>query len=173
MEIAGLVISVFAVILAGVSLGWNIYRDIIIKPRLKVDLSFATMIHHRDGGNPTIVSNKGEISGINPFILLEAVNHGPGAIRCTTIMAIKRRGLWRHQLAFLRHDVHHEASVELPATIEVGQPLRLAIPLRPDGFLGDNFDRIGIKDTFDRVHWAPRKTLRKMAAVFLEKRKYV
>ena len=168
MGIAGFVISVFAVVLAGVSLGWNIYRDIIIKPRLKVDLSFATMIHHRDGGNPSVITNKREISGSNPFVLLEAVNHGPGAIRCTTIMATKRRGLWGHQLAFLRHDVHHEASVELPAPIEVGQPLRLAIPLRSDCFLGENLDRIGIKDSYDRIHWAPRKTLRKMAAVFLE-----
>ena len=172
MAIAGLIISVFAVVIAGVSLGWNIYRDIIIKPRLKVDLCFATMLHHRDGGNPSVLKNKEEILDSNPFVILEAINHGPGNIRCTAIMAIKRRGIWNHQRAFIRHDVHHEASADLPVTLEVGQPLSLAIPLRADGFLGDNFDRIGIKDSYERMHWVPRKTIRKMTSAYLKKYKH-
>ena len=165
MVITGFILSIAAVLVAGLSLGWNIYRDVIIKPRLKVSLSFSSIIRRSAATNPFVCSNENIVPRTGGFVLLEAVNHGPGEIRCTIIMGAKRRGIGRQKRWVIFSDDHHEASMALPTTLSVGQPLRLVIPFE-SGVLDGQIDKIGIKDAFGRIHWAPRKTLKKMTAVF-------
>ncbi len=42
-------ISVFSILIAAFSLGWNIYRDVILKPKVKVAFGIRTFIElHRE-----------------------------------------------------------------------------------------------------------------------------
>lgn len=155
-------ISIVAVIISGISLGWNIYRDIILKPSLKTDISFGSLIPSPTGGNPSLLTSKSNPRGPRPFIVIEGVNHGPGAIRCTAIRLRATDDEGGSLPRVLLHDTSHEASDALPCTIEPGQPIHLALPYVHDCFLQEPIVRIGIKDSFDRIHWAPKRSLAEM-----------
>src|SRR5208283_2922760 len=60
-------ISVLAFVVSGVSLGWNIYRDVILKARVRVRFSFSQVVH--SAGAPE-----------SPHLGLSAVNLGPGDV---------------------------------------------------------------------------------------------
>jgi hypothetical protein len=165
---ASLWISLLAVGVSLFALGWNVYRDVVMKPRLKVDLAFATIKRTEAGGNPLCALNKRRIPPNNPFVLLEGVNHGPGQIRCSAIMAIgkdKDKDSMK-RLGVIVHDTGHEVSDSLPKALEVGEPIQLAIPLFDNCFLREDVVRVGIKDSFGRIHWAPRRTVRIMRKAF-------
>ena len=153
-------ISLVAVGVSLFALGWNIYRDVIIKPRLKVSLGFAS-IARTESGNPLLITTSRRIPANNPFIVVQGVNHGPGKIRCTAIMAIAKDRERRKRLGVIAHDSNHEASQTLPKVLEVGDQVTLSVPLLADCFFNDA-RRVGIKDSFGRVHWARRGTVRRM-----------
>ncbi len=67
-----ILISIFSLMLAMLSLGWNIYRDVILKPRLKIRYELKTLV--RPGS-----------SSRENYIVLSATNYGPGKIRCDMI----------------------------------------------------------------------------------------
>src|SRR5206468_626278 len=89
------VLSFFAVLISAFSLGWNVYRDVILKPRLKVRLSWTRLL---DTAGP-----RG-----SPFLQLSIVNHGPGDIICGMPMIRNKRWFRRifgeSTVATLIHD---------------------------------------------------------------------
>jgi len=153
--------SLIAVLISGLSLGWNIYRDVIIKPRMSVDIAFGALIQSSRGNGTTLITSK-----TNPrdgaFIVMTGTNHGPGQIRCTTVTTRTSDDKGGKIPTFMFHDDTHPISDPLPHNVEPGQCIHLVFPYDTEGFLSKPIKRIGIKDSFDRTHWAPRKSLMQM-----------
>jgi hypothetical protein len=67
VEYIALLISIFSVLVAAFSLGWNIYRDIILKAKVDVSFAVVTIIHDTMPERPQ-------------FLNIKATNFGPGPV---------------------------------------------------------------------------------------------
>ena len=149
ISLTAIIISVFSVLVAAFSLGWNIYRDVIIKAKVVVSIDKSRII---------------STSGSSPdYIAIKATNHGPGPIILNTI-SLKETSLskWYFNLqkyAVLMYDFENPYTDHLPKKLEVGESLNLFFPYDKDCFLRESFTHIGITDSFGRTNWAPSKPL--------------
>ncbi len=66
-EIA-IVISIMSVMIAGLSLGWNIYRDIVLKAKVKVSFGIVMLVSRGGSARPEYVN-------------VTATNFGPGSVK--------------------------------------------------------------------------------------------
>ncbi len=151
-EIA-LVISSGSLLVAMFSLGWNVYRDIILKPRFRVAIRVAKIIREPHGRNLDRV-------------LATVTNFGPGKNRAE--MLNLRTAWWRRLLrrppryAVVIYDYQDPLSGKLPAALDVGEKVDLTFRFGPDLFLSDDkFCQIGIGDAFGRVHWCRKSEYRR------------
>lgn len=158
-EKLAILISVFSVFLASLALGWNVYRDVILKPRLKVRMKICFILHG-DYESPSKIN-------------IDATNFGPRKIKCTSIYAknstLLRRIFRRVQYAFIVHDYTDVYSTKLPCELEVGDTCNLFLDFNKGCFLSEPFTHIGISDSFGRTHWAPKKDVRKARREYEER----
>ena len=144
------VIAVLALLVSGASILWNIYRDILLKPKLKVRIQVSELIQ----------------SGLKQretFIEITATNHGPGVITCESIFA-KKRVLFRRfkpKYWFVFRDYTNPLSSELPKKLEVGEKLTLLLPYSEKAILAKRPTHVGIRDSFGSIHWADKSSLKK------------
>ena len=80
LVLTALAFSIVSAMLACFALGWNIYRDVLLKPRLRVRCQIAETI--------------GAVTLHLKFISISAVNHGLGRVICTTIR-LRLVSVWR------------------------------------------------------------------------------
>jgi hypothetical protein len=151
-NLTAIAISFVSLLFAGLSLGWNIYRDVILKPKMKVRFQISTIV---TAGGPAIPRPS--------FLNITAVNHGPGRVTCNMIH-VRTAPLWRRLLRKIKHGViigdwTNPLSGKLPATLEVGQTLNLFLPYDKECFLASEVTHVAITDSFGRSHWAPRRDL--------------
>ena len=151
--------------ISATALGWNIYRDVILKPRLRVSIAFGSILEFTDGGNPGLLTNDSRIRE-DSVIALEAVNNGPGHLKCTSIVSISAPYPFVRRRGFIRPDEKMTLSDKLPKTLPIGDTICLMMPLSKDCFLSQPIIRLGIKDAFGRVHWANPKSLKRMRKAF-------
>jgi len=132
------------------ALGWNVYRDVILKPRVKVSVAKATLIMPH-GPN-------------TDHLTIKAVNHGPGQVRLNTIrfkrLSLFGRLLKRSQYGVIVHDYENPLSGTLPKMLEVGDTLSFFFPWDRDSFLSSKPTHLGLDDTFGRFHWASKRELK-------------
>jgi hypothetical protein len=143
-------ISVCAFVISAFSLGWNVYRDVILKARLKVAFS-ASQIELHQGLPP------------RPVLLLTITNLGPGNVICNMAM-LQKRPPWMQLFglttqAVIIHDVTDPLCFKLPFKLDVAQTAQLTFPITAD-FLDQPLLRIGVRDSFGRINWAPRRDIR-------------
>ena len=144
-------LSILSLCVAALSLGWNIYRDVILKPRLKVSIA------------RIIVAS--ELAENSVQLMISGVNFGPGKIRLNIIRFMHSSLLkkvvkkWKHGV--LIHDYRNPISGQLPITLDVGEKLDLIFAWNEENICSTNPSHIGIADSFGRTHWAPRKELKK------------
>ena len=124
-------ISLFALLVSAISLGWNIYRDVILKARVKVRFSLSS-IHSNAFEKPL------------DFLVLTAINFGPGRVTLNMI-TLMEAPLWRRlfrcpKMAVMIYDYKNPLSAKLPAKIEVGDKAELLIRWEKDCFLGKPTD---------------------------------
>lgn len=159
MEIA-LYISFVALLVSAFALGWNIYRDVILKPRLKVHIQISN-IHHG-----------GKWQG--PYIAISATNFGPGPIVCYSINIAKKSivrflGISkRNKYAFVMSPYDNPYSTQIPKKIEVGEEIQLFLSMEEGALLSVNPTHVGIFDSFGRAHWASRKSLKEAKKNYFE-----
>ncbi len=151
-EQIALVVSIFSVLVASLALGWNIYRDIILKPKVDVAFAVVTIIHESLPHQPQ-------------YLNLKVTNFGPGVVSVSTI-CVRNAPLWKRVLrkveyAIITPDYTNPMSARLPAKIEVGDKIELLLPYDEACFLTSQFTDVGINDYFGRTHWAPRRQLMK------------
>ncbi len=142
-----LMISMFSAVVAGCALGWNIYRDVVLKARLKVTVGIGNIL--AEGREPS-----------RDYIMLEATNHGPGTVKLETIR-LQKNAKWlkflrRTQHAVIVHDYMNPLSGKLPLTLDVGERSTYLFPFEKDCFLSGEFTHVGLRDSFGRTHWASR-----------------
>ena len=152
-----IIISFGALSISVFTLGWNFYRDVVLKARMKVILYIGN-IHHGD-----------KIHG--PYITINATNLGPGVIVCESINIAKKSCLGflpRRILKILRlpnkyahvmHDYTNPYSDKLPKRLTVGEKLTLLLPMDEDSILSVDPSQVGIFDTFGRYHYATTSSL--------------
>ncbi len=156
-SLTALSVSILALIASFLSLGWNIYRDVVLKPRLKVAFGINTILRE---GEEHRLSQAGP-----PFLQLEVTNHGPGELVCTG--AIAKTGSFIRSLfaefpyRFILPDYEHPLCSRLRSRIAVGDKVSIIFPYNQECFLANVPKRIGISDSFGRTHWAPRRELKR------------
>jgi hypothetical protein len=145
-----IIISALALVLSGISLGWNIFRDVVLKPRVKVSVDKA-QIHPGMGKGQTKLT-------------IEAVNFGPGIVNLQMIRLKKHsivdKLLRRSKFAAVIHDYMNPLSGQLPKALNVGEKIILILPWEKDSLLSDNPTHVGVSDTFGRMNWATRKNVK-------------
>ena len=152
-------ISLFSLVVAATSLGWNIYRDIVLKARVRVSFGIRTIVSAGSDERPE-------------YLILSVTNLGPGTVTLS-MMQLQLSNLWRRILrkckhAIVLHDYTNPLSGRLPKKLEVGEGIDLLLAYDLTCHLSEDWSRIGISDTFGRVHWAPRKQMREARESFLE-----
>jgi hypothetical protein len=153
-------ISLVSAFVAAISLGWNIYRDVILKPKVVVTLAIKNLISAGTPKSPDMVG-------------ISAVNHGPGSIIINSI-TLKETSVWKRilrkeQHAFLVHDYTNPYSDKLPKKLDVGETLNLFGPFDKECFSKHPFTHLGLADSFGRVHWAKRKSMARIRSRWIEK----
>jgi hypothetical protein len=144
------IISFGAFLISAFTLGWNIYRDVILKARLKVSFSLSQTV--QPGSPPS-----------KPFLCLSLVNLGPGIVVCD-MAYLRKRPAWLglfgvRTLATLMYDYFDPRSFKPPFKLEVAQRAQLTFPITSDCFLDGSILKIGIRDSFGRMHWAPKNDI--------------
>ncbi len=152
IEYIALTVSIFSVLVASLSLGWNIYRDVILKAKVDVSFAVVTIIHDSLPNRPR-------------YLNLKVTNFGPGPVTISTICA-KEAQLWRRLLkkqkgAIVTPDYSNPLSAKLPAKIEVGDKIDLLLPYDKDCLLQSHFTHVGVFDYYGRLHCAPKSDLKK------------
>jgi hypothetical protein len=142
-----IIISVGSLLVAGLSLAWNIYRDIILKPRVKVRFGLR-MLQHDTFPEPV------------PKMIISVTNFGPGVVK-QNIILYRNATLWRRltrtvQQGVVIFDWTEPMSAKLPATVEPGDKIDLLLPWDEKCCMSEPCTHIGILDYFWRAHWAPR-----------------
>ena len=145
------IISVFSVLVAAFSLGWNIYRDVILKPRVKVDFGVRIIVQE-------------DTPERAKYVVLTATNHGPGIVNLSMVqmkdISLIKWLLRRQKYAVVLHDYTNPLSGQLPYKLEVGEKIDLLFPYNKECMLKEGWSHIGISDSFGRVHWARSKQVK-------------
>lgn len=149
MEFVAIILSVVSLLIAATSLGWNIYRDVVLKPRVKVSVSKSS------------VGSEGR--GLKDHLMISAVNYGPGKVQLNIIRFLHSARLLKKQKhGVLIHDYTNPLSSKLPATLEVGEEVHYLFPWDAENLCSRSPSQIGIRDSFSRTHWAPSKEVKKV-----------
>ncbi len=141
-------ISILSVLIAGLSLGWNIYRDVVLKAKVRISFAIMTLVQRGVSARPEYIS-------------ITATNFGPGAVNLSMI-EIKNSSWWRWllrkvQRAAVIEDYENPISGKLPHKLEVGEKLNLLLPFNAQCFLKEGWSHVGVNDYFGRTHWARKK----------------
>lgn len=141
-------ISILALIISGISIFWNIYRDLILKGKIKTRVQVSSLIQV---GQP-----------IGTFIDVTGVNYGPGSITCESVFI--KNSLWRRWIKGEKKYGYlfpptNPFTNKLPKKLEVGEKVTMLFPHEANAFLAQKPTRVGFKDSFGRLHWATRKNI--------------
>lgn len=151
-DVIAIIISVLSFGVAALALGWNIYRDIVLKPRLKITVKKALLART---GLPSTT-----------HFVISAVNFGPGIIKLNIIRFMQssfiRRifNTWNHGV--LIHDSRNPLSGQLPSSLDIGDQIDLVFPWDEKCLCSNKPTHIGIADSFGRTHWASKNDVKKV-----------
>jgi hypothetical protein len=166
--VLGLSIPTFAVLIsfgslfvAAISLGWNIYRDVIRKPRLRVVLMNA-------------VITAGEQDPPRR-ITVSITNFGPTNTRACSL-DLRKTSFWRRlfrrqKFAFLLQDYLDPLSGKIPCELGVGEKVIMTFRHLPDMFLESDYNQLGVIDPFGRMHWCSMRNYREVRESYLKGKK--
>jgi hypothetical protein len=150
LEIVTIAASILALLVSAISLGWNIYRDVILKARLQVRFSVSELI--MPDGSVTA-----------PYLGLNVVNLGPGQAIVNMSILKKRGSSWfgKASLTGVIHNYDDPFCARLPAKMAVSETITITFPTDKNCLLDAPPLRIGVQDSFGRIHWAPKRDVRK------------
>jgi hypothetical protein len=162
-----LIISLVSATVALSSFVWNVWSKFIY-PKPKVQVSIAKMFLIGEGweDGPETIS-------------ISVTNHGPSevTIRCAVARPAKKWYQRKYKkIGMLNpykgypYDLssHGPFSGGLPKKLAVGEEFSLYFPVERDWFEKEKLVDFGVNDTFNRLHWAPRRQVRKTRKDVLE-----
>ncbi len=151
MSRLALVVSGISAVIAAIALGWNIYRDIILRPRVKVRLIIGRIRELGEGDDPN-----------SPLkICFSATNHGPGIVVLSGLRGKNRRLFNKTKSLLLFNDPNDPLSHQFPKELKVAASADFFIPFIRETFFKNSFTHIGILDSFGRYHWVPKKDIKR------------
>jgi len=159
IKYAPIMISVFSFGIACLSLGWNIYRDVMgLKARLKVKFYIGKLVW---SGHQQ-----------KTYVVMRATNFGPGELMCEMV-CFKNRPLFvlskkEYAQGIIIHDYTNSLSAQLPHKLKFGETIMLLFEYKKDIFLKDPITHIGILDSFGREHYASSADVRRTKKEFHE-----
>ena len=148
-------LSILSLVVAVFALGWNVYRDVLLKARLRVTVSTMALL-------------KGP-EHVGTYLQLMGVNFGPGNLTISSISAL-RTSVWRRLANTEEHfqvlaGPYERLGDSLPIKLAVGE--RAAFMLSPDLY-SEPWTQIGLQDTFGRIHWVSARKLRAARKQYFE-----
>jgi hypothetical protein len=152
LALIALPISGLSVAVASLSLGWNIYRDVLAKPRVNVRMGIRLVVEYSESADSYVA-------------WVRCVNIGPGKVTLELIVVRKRilagwgNGYGRFGIIKFVASAITGGST-LPLTLDVGECADLLLPLNRDTFWGSNYSMLGIRDFHGCIHWAPSRDTR-------------
>ena len=146
-----IVISAVSASIALFALGWNIYRDVIAKPRLK---AYVGVYEIRDQG--------GKI--VRTAIMLRGTNWGPGEMVVEKTIACKKRFLRKRSYGVVIPDVPGKQTDVLPTRLKVSDSVQQFFPYTKDAAEIMTTSLIGFCDSYGRYHWATTESFRRLKA---------
>jgi hypothetical protein len=152
-ETAAILISVLSALIAIFSLGWNVYRDILLRPKLKVGISLSG-ISHLPWEKP---ENR---------IIIFVTNYGPGRSRITNLRLRKgpfwKRWFTKCPTGILYPDHNDPFSSRIADWIDPGASQQFTFKVGGENFVNKKeWYQVGVADPFGKDYWAPRKSFRK------------
>lgn len=146
-----LIISFISVLIAGISLGWSIRRD-LLRPRVKVQFAVSQMATEEGPENER-------------HLVISGTNVGPGEVQLTAIH-LKPRWAWLKKIfrmkvgwGYLFRDYRSPYTDQMPCVLRVGDRRHFFLPYHRNCFLKDEkYVGIGLTDSFVHSHWASKKT---------------
>ena len=164
MDSTILSISVGSLAMSCLALGWNIYREILLRPRLRVRMSLGCLAHMKGSPSPMLFTNEQDLAGPDEatvgqqFIVISVVNLGPGSVEVHSIPAIgQRKGNFS-----LVPDMKDLTFSRLPAKLTHGETANFKVAPTEATFLLDSVRRLGLRDQYGRMHWVPKRNFRKL-----------
>ena len=150
-----ILISTIAVSLAGIALGWNIYRDLVSKSaRVKVSGMIAAIVSPGDEFGP---------EGPPERIVIVAVNHGPADVTLSVFSLKKKTGFFgKPEFATVFPDHTDLATTRAPYKLKVGEQAQFVFPFNPDCFLKWDPSHIGMSDVFRKTHWMRARNVKEL-----------
>ena len=154
-NLVAIIFSAISLTAAIISLGWNIYRDTLLKARIRITQIIGPIV--------TVGTNS-----ISPmYIFINIVNCGPGNVALTMLVlkntsVLRRIRRIRPEHALLTHDYENPLSGKLPKELKVGETVAYIFPYDKKCFLKEQMTHIGITDSFGRTHWMKKALVRKM-----------
>ena len=139
--------------MAVLSLGWNIYRDTRLKGKIIVTVDKVKILI------PGSTANQNGTS----MIQIRAINHGPGKVTITGIFL--RRNSWKKEdwkYAYLVINYTDTYTSKLPTILDIGETANYLFVYQEDCFLKNDYDQVGVKDSFGRNIWATKKSFKKL-----------
>ncbi|ENE5200873.1 hypothetical protein ACJO1Y_23575 [Vibrio parahaemolyticus] len=160
MDNFALGISFVSLIVAAIALGWNIYRDIVLKAKIVVTCGVRLLVDRGTENHPE-------------YVVISATNHGPGVVNLRMLQlqetSFIKKITRNSKHAVLMHDYENLMSGQLPNKLEVGDTLDLLLPYDENCFLKEPFTHVGISDTYGRINWAKSKQVKIARQQWLDK----
>jgi len=146
-----IVISAVSASIALFALGWNIYRDVIAKPRLKAHVS---VYDFRD--------QDGKI--VRTAIMLRGTNWGPGEIVVEKTITCTKRFFRKASYGVVIPDVPGKQADVLPKRLKVSESVQQFFPYTKDAAEIMATSLIGFCDSLGRYHWATTESFKQLRA---------
>lgn len=158
-------VSFASLLMAAFAVGWNVYRDIIQKPKLKLSLMFGFIA----------TADADPKSDAYRRVILTVTNFGPGKTAAKTIMlrqsSLLKRLFKKAKRAFMMPDYEDPYSGKIPVKLEVGEEVTLTFRIADNLFLlKDDLDQIGITDPFGNTHWCKKSDYKRVKSEYLDYR---
>jgi hypothetical protein len=153
-----LIVSCLSLVISGIALGWNIYKDVYLRARVRTLFRLMVLMagNHREWR-----------------YCFSATNLGPGKVNLQALALVKWsiwRKLTRHlEHAVMLHDFKHPLGGKLPYDLDVGQGTQLTFNPDECKFLSENYTHIGLTDSFGRIHWCRRQDMKDAVKAYREK----
>ena len=151
-----LILSSLSIGIALTSLFWNIYKELLLRPRSFVVCGVSNIYH---GGKT-----------LGPFIDLRLTNRGPGKLVITNIVFFEggffRKLVGLQKMATINYDYENPYNSKLPEEVEQYHSYVQYLNYEKDCFLEQKVTRFGFIDPMNRYHWAKRRYLRKLRCRF-------
>ncbi|MBO0170248.1 hypothetical protein [Vibrio parahaemolyticus] len=157
MDLA-IIISIGSAFISLFALGWNVYRDVVLKSRVRGSISLSK-VYHSDFKSPTYIS-------------ISVVNLGPNTIYLSSIY-IAKLSLFRvlgqriarlfnkgNKYAHVMWDYTNEYSSKLPISLAVGEQATFLLEATDECCLSMDPSHVGVTDTFGRFHWVNSQSLK-------------